>query len=149
MSRDEIFVLNDDEMCSLMNGDDSDWHAFNRNELMAVNLERSNLSMTSLNSLLKKQGQWIQILNLSECLNLASDSLAEGLHLPNLCALILKSSDDDTLIPAIASHARRTISLTPAAINQLISSTETLKHLDLSYCKQTTLILLNTSIMRA
>jgi hypothetical protein len=131
LSHEELFVLNDEELQLLMDGDEDDYAAYTAND--EINLSGSNLNMNSLNKLLHSRASSITSLNLSGCLNLVQGTITDGMKLPHLRKLILESKMQDILIFDRCKE-RRTTRLNAESIDHLIASSEHLTHLNLSYC---------------
>jgi hypothetical protein len=135
LSHEELFVLNEEELQLLMDGDEEDYAAYTTAD--EINLANSNLTMSSLNKLLHSRASSITSLNLSGCLNLAQGTIADGMKLPHLRELTLESKAQNILI-FDACHKRRMTRLNTESIERLIASSEQLTHLNLSYCPSLT-----------
>ena len=99
---DEIFILNQQELNLLIKGDDNDW--IHLPSFQNVDLTDSNISGESLARLLSAKGHEIEILNLTDCINLQDTSFDEPLVLPKLRALLIGSSNFSG-IPTMPSEA--------------------------------------------
>jgi hypothetical protein len=135
LSHDQVMVLDHHELALLIEGDDEDWAAYRTSDV--VDLHESNISITSLTRMLKAKGNTLRSLNLVGCLNLDNGSLPLDLHLPALTELILGKD----FFKEMAEE--EIVTLNPESMRQLVKSSPELTHLDLSYCTQIDLDILD------
>ena len=133
LSRDELFVINNQELDKIMQGDNEDWAEFD--SLTTVDLHESNINVASLKALLKKSGSKIKSLNLSQCINLKQGTLPEDLALDALEELVIHNGDTDFEIPALGrGFILRLNNLDSLSIKHMLQAAPKLKVLKLGKC---------------
>lgn len=128
LSADQVLFVDKDNVRQFMNGreEDADAHF----HTAAIDLEGSNLSIETLNALLKQRQSVITSLNLSGCLNLGNGDLSAALQFPRLNRFILGESRKNLLRERY--NSRRETTLSSTSIYRLIAASPELTELDLS-----------------
>ena len=148
---DEIYIVDDENKDELINGDDEEWQQLP--SVKQANLAESCIRGESLIHLLDEQGDQIELLDLSNCINLSQVPL-KPLKLPQLNTLILgtkghsNNSPNVNNLPAEFIHQLITdTSHTLEVINlnglvqlkldtlKLLLNSKRIKELSLAYCQ--------------
>jgi hypothetical protein len=136
LSHDQLFVLNHQELTELMDGTNEDWSELA--SLERVDLHGSNIGIASLTELLKKSGNKIKSLNLSQCVNLKKGTIPEDIALDGLEELIIGGEEQSSTffpIPALGGDNQpRVNNLNTLSIKNLLKSAPNLKVLKLVHC---------------